>query len=86
MGRPIGARNIASGGIKELLNAMLPESELKKRWLKWMNHRDPKLAWEAFKLAQAYQFGKPVQPITGDEEAPPIRIDISAIPMKRERA
>ena len=28
---------------------------------------------------------KPVQPVVGEELAPPIEIDISAIPMKRER-
>ena len=28
---------------------------------------------------------KPVQPVVGEELAPPIKIDISAIPMKRER-
>jgi hypothetical protein len=44
------------------------------------------IRWEAFKLAQSYMFGKPVQPVVGEEMAPPIKIDISAIPMKRELA
>jgi hypothetical protein len=31
-----------------------------------------------------YLFGKPVQPIQGAEDAPPILINVSAIPKKRE--
>jgi len=46
--------------------------------------RDPRIRLEIVKLAVAYQFGKPVQPIV-DEDPPPLRIDISAIPRKRER-
>jgi hypothetical protein len=43
------------------------------------------LRLKAFKLANAYLFGKPAMPTIGSEDAPPIHIDISAIPMKRER-
>jgi hypothetical protein len=32
-----------------------------------------------------YLFGKPVQLVLGEELAPPIMIDISAIPRRRER-
>jgi hypothetical protein len=36
---------------------------------------------KAFELMLHYRFGRPVQPVAGgDEEAPPIKIDISAIP------
>ena len=38
------------------------------------------IAFEAFKLANYYMFGKPVTIVTGVEEPPPIKIDISAIP------
>jgi hypothetical protein len=38
--------------------------------------------WEAFKLAQFYMFGKPVQPVASEELAPPIKIDISEVPSK----
>ena len=34
-------------------------------------------------LAQFYLFGKPVQPVASEEFAPPIKIDISAIPKFR---
>lgn len=33
-----------------------------------------------------YCFGKPIMIVAGDEALPPVRIDISAIPRKRERA
>jgi hypothetical protein len=69
-----------------LLAEMLPSDRLKKEWNKSLRHSDPRIAFEAFKLANAYLFGKPVQPVNGEELAPPIRIGIGAIPMKRERA
>jgi hypothetical protein len=37
------------------------------------------------KLANAYLFRKPVQAVVGEELAPPIKIDISAIPKHHER-
>ena len=40
------------------------------------------LTFEVFKLANAYLFGKPVRAVAGEELAPPIRIDISAIPCR----
>jgi hypothetical protein len=40
-------------------------------------------ALEAFKLAHHYLVGKPVQPVVGEELAPPIKIVISAIPKFR---
>ena len=84
-GRQKGARNIASAGIKALLGEVLSDGDLKRRWRKWLGHRDHRIAFEAFKLALSYLYGKPVQPVVGEELAPPIMIDISAIPRKRER-
>ena len=72
--------------MKALLAEMLPDDRLTKEWNKWLRHSDPRIAFEAFKLAQFYLFGKPVQSVVGDEEAPPIKIDISAIPKFRVKA
>jgi hypothetical protein len=83
-GRQKGARNVAAVGIKALLAEVLSDGELKKRWKKWLGHRDEHIAFEAFKLALSYLYGKPVQPVVGEELAPPIKIDISAIPSYRE--
>ena len=66
--------------MKSLLAEMLPDDRLKKEWNKWLRHSDPRIAFEAFKLANAYLVGKPVQAVAGEEMAPPIKIDISAIP------
>ena len=71
--------------MKELLGLVLPTEANERAWKKFLNHRDQRIRWEAFKLAQSYMFGKPVQLIIGEEDLPPVRIDISAIPMKRER-
>jgi hypothetical protein len=85
-GRQKGARNVASVGIKTLLGEVLSDGELKSRWKNWLGHRDERIAFEAFKLALSYLYGQPVQPVVGEELAPPIKIDISAIPSYRELA
>jgi hypothetical protein len=41
---------------------------------------------KAFELALHYMFGKPAQPQVGEENAPPIKIDISAIPTRHVKA
>jgi len=85
-GRKPGTRNLANGEIKEVLNGLLPAVELRRRWILFLNHRDTQVKWKAFELANAYLFGKPVMPIQGADDAPPVHIDISSIPRKRERA
>lgn len=85
-GRKAGTPNKATQGIKELLADIFDDAELKKRWLKFLDHKDPAIAWKAFELYNAYRFAKPPMPIVGDEDLPPVHIDISAIPRKRKRA
>ena len=77
---------MATAGIKALLAEVLSDGELKRRWKKWLGHRDQRIAFEAFKLALSYLYGKPIQLAVSDELAPPILIDISAIPRRRELA
>jgi hypothetical protein len=69
----------ATQSIKDLLLSVLEDSRNHQEWECWLKHQDPHYRWEAFKLAQFYLFGKPVQPIASEELAPPIKIDISAI-------
>jgi hypothetical protein len=85
-GRRKGVRNVATAGIKALLAEVLPHEELKRRWKKWLGHRDPHIAFEAFKLALSYLYGKPTQLVAAQELASPVIIDISAIPRRREIA
>jgi hypothetical protein len=85
-GRKKGARNRGTDSIKTLLNALLPEEELAKLWKKKLYSKDPHVALEVFKLASHYMSGKPVQPVASEEFAPPIKIDISAIPTRHVKA
>jgi hypothetical protein len=85
-GRQPGTPNKATDSIKNLLNRLLPEERLEREWNFFLKHADPHIRFEAFKLVNSYLFGKPVMPIHGAEDAPPVHIDISAIPRKRERA
>ena len=78
-----GARNRGTDSIKTLLNTLLPEEELAKLWKKKLYSKNPQIAMKAFELAIHYMFGKPVQPVASEEFAPPIKIDISAIPKFR---
>ena len=82
-GRKKGTRNKGTDSIKILLNTLLPEEELAKLWKKKLYSEDPQIAMKAFELAIHYMFGKPVQPVASEELAPPIKIDISAIPKFR---
>jgi hypothetical protein len=82
-GRKKGTRNKGTDSIKILLNTLLPEEELAKLWKKKLYSKDPQIAMKAFELAIHYMFGKPVQPVASEELAPPIKIDISAIPKFR---
>jgi hypothetical protein len=85
-GRKKGTPNRATQSIKDLLLSVLEDSRNRQEWEYWLKHKDPHYRWEAFKLAQFYLFGKPVQPIASEELAPPIKIDISAIPSFRVKA
>lgn len=85
-GRKAGTPNKATQGIKELLSELFDDAEVKKRWRKFLDHADPAIAWKAWELYLAYRFCKPALPVVGDEELPPVHIDISAIPRKRKRA
>ena len=82
-GRVAGVPNKATVVIKALLAELLPREELAKRWMKALNHRNKHIQMKAFELANHYMFGKPITTIVGEESAPPIKIDISAIPKFR---
>jgi hypothetical protein len=64
---------------------VVPENfALLRHWAPFaLYSKDPQIAMKAFELAIHYMFGKPVQPVVGEELAPPIKIDISAIPKFR---
>jgi hypothetical protein len=85
-GRQKGTRNNATVELKQMLARMVPEKQLERMWWKQLRSRDPHIAYKAFELMLHYRFGKPVQPIVGEENAPPIKIDISAIPKFRVKA
>jgi hypothetical protein len=85
-GRVKGVPNHATLAIKDLLNRELPQEDQARLWHKHLNNKDPHIAIKAFEMANHYLYGKPVQPIVGEELAPPIRIDISAIPKHRVKA
>jgi hypothetical protein len=68
-GRKLGSLNKATLGVKEILARVYTEQVQEKDWRKWRNRKDPRIAWEAFRLAQAYMHGKPIQPLAAAEES-----------------
>jgi hypothetical protein len=67
-GRKSHTPNKVTQSIRGLLNAELPEDELRKLWHKYLYNKDPAIAFEAFKLANQYMFGKPaLSPISLDD-------------------
>lgn len=82
-GRKKGVPNKAHRDLRELLDKNLPDDQLWKLWKKKLYSQNENVALKALELALHYRFGKPVQPVSGVEDAPAIKIDISAIPKFR---
>jgi hypothetical protein len=84
-GRKKGVRNKASASVKDLLAKVYSEDDFIEDFELLRKSKDDRIRLEILKLALSYQYGKPVQSVVGEELAPPIKIDISAIPQHRER-
>jgi hypothetical protein len=86
-GRKPHTPNKGTQSIRALLDAELPEDELRKLWHKYLYNKDLAIAFEAFKLANQYLFGRPAASPLNGEDAPqyagPV-FDTSAIPMRHE--
>ncbi len=54
-----------------------------QQWRLLTEAKDLRIRLDARKILIAYLFGKPVQPIVGDDQLPPVQINISALPMTR---
>lgn|SRR5208282_1582641 len=65
-GRQKGTPNKATASIKQILARVYTDEVQEQEWEKWRTHPDPRIAFETFKLAQAYQHGKPAQVIEFD--------------------
>jgi hypothetical protein len=85
-GRVKGVPNLATVAIKELLNSKVSDEELWKLWKKKLYSKDPHIAIKALELVLHYKYGKRIQPIVGEELAPPLKINISAIPTRHAKA
>jgi hypothetical protein len=84
-GRKLGSRNKVAGDVKALLAKALSAEDFAERIQELWQSKDEKTKVKVLELCLAYQFGKPVQPVVDEEPAPPMEINISAIPFNRER-
>jgi hypothetical protein len=76
-GRKKGTPNKITQGFTE---RAFPEERLKKLWEFHLKNEVPSMRYRTFEMVNHYLFGKPVMPISGAEDVPPVHIDISAIP------
>lgn len=82
-GRVRGVPNKVQRDLKSLLDLRVPDKDLWRRWQEKLDSDDEHISLKALELVLHYRFGKPVQPIVGDAEQPPIQINVSAIPQFR---
>jgi len=85
-GRRKGVGNKLPAAVKDLLENIYTEERMIDEFENLLRSRDPRVRLEVLKLALSYQYGKPAQPIVGDDALPPVKIDVSAIPSHREKA
>jgi hypothetical protein len=69
-GRKPNTPNKGTQSIRALLDAELPEDELRKLWHKYLYNKNLAIAFEAFKLANQYKFGRPAASPINEEDAP----------------
>lgn len=74
-GKPDGT----ASAIKQALNKALTAEEEASEWKAWLQHPNPAIRWEAFKLAMAYRHGKPVQPVSPTAPNEPVVLKVEHI-------
>jgi hypothetical protein len=84
-GRKKGVRNKLTLDAKDLIAKFCGQEELIEKLEMLFNSKDERTVLDIVKTLMAYQYGKPVQQLVGSEEVPPVRIDVSGIPMSHER-
>ena len=68
--KPNTPNKITQQSIRALLSAELREDDLRKLWHKYLYNKDLAIAFEAFKLANQYMFGRPASEPLNEEDAP----------------
>src|SRR5260221_13597918 len=58
-GRKKGSTSKSTEAKRKLGVENLPDAVENVLWAKYLNHKDQKIAWEAFKLAKMYKSGQP---------------------------
>jgi hypothetical protein len=69
-GRKPGTPNKGTQSIRALLDDELSQGELRKLWHKYLFNKNLAIAFEAFKLANQYLFGRPASEPINEEDAP----------------
>jgi 50S ribosomal subunit-associated GTPase HflX len=80
-----GGRPKADREVVELARAAGPDAI--RKLIGMMDNADPKIAMSASVHVLERAYGKPAQPIVGDDELPPVQVeDLGAIPADKRKA
>jgi len=80
-------RDCAKRLLEALNRAAAPADSFEvAQWRLLSEAQDLRIRLDVRKYLYDKRDGKAAQPIVGDDQLPPVQINISAIPMKRERA
>jgi len=58
-GRQKGTPNKVTQQVREIVASVFADQKEAEQWKKLLDHKDPRIAFEAFKLALAYKHGRP---------------------------
>jgi hypothetical protein len=66
---------IASLKKRNWVNAILPPAREKEMWNRFLNSSDEEIAHKTFIRLIEYKQGKPIQPVAGDANGSPVKIE-----------
>jgi hypothetical protein len=76
MSRPTA---IAQSKKRNWARAILPVKREKELWQKWLESDDAELSHKTFMRLTEYLYGKPIQPVAGDGDGSPVRIEFRGL-------
>lgn len=79
-GRKKGSTGKATKAKRELGAENLPDQLEKELWREFLTHEDPKIKWEAFKLAKQYKSGQPPRAPSDKDAGPTIIVQYNRDP------
>jgi hypothetical protein len=78
-GRPKGSTGLATLRKKSWVNKILPPAKEKEMWDRFLASEDEEIAHKTFIRLIEYKQGKPIQPVAGDADGSPVKIEFRGL-------